>query len=76
VQRRDYLTTLRGIASLRPALDQFFDEVMVMADDPIMRENRLALLQSIASLFTKVGDFSEITVDSEPVPLATPRSRG
>ncbi len=75
VRRRDYLTTLKGIAGLRPALDRFFEEVLVMAEDPAMRRNRLALLQSIASLFTQVGDFSEITVESEP-PEVTASARG
>ncbi|MEE9292091.1 MAG: glycine--tRNA ligase subunit beta [Acidobacteriota bacterium] len=71
VRRRDYLTTLRGIADLRPALDRFFDEVMVMVEDPAIRENRLALLQTIASLFTQVGDFSEIAVEGDaPAPQA------
>ena len=72
VRRRDYLSTLRGIADLRPALDRFFDEVMVMAEDPAMRENRLALLQAIASLFTQVGDFSLIAVESD---VSAPQAR-
>lgn len=73
VRRQDYLATLRGIADLRPAIDRFFDEVMVMAEDPAMRANRLALLQSIASLFTQVGDFSEIAVEGDVV---ASRARG
>jgi glycyl-tRNA synthetase beta chain len=66
VARRDYMTALRSIARLRTTLDRFFEEVMVMAEDPRLRANRLALLQSIAGLFQQVGDFSELTVESAP----------
>jgi glycyl-tRNA synthetase beta chain len=68
---RDYLAALRAIAQLRPHLDRFFDEVMVMAEDRSLRQNRLALLQDIAGLFMKVGDFSEIVVAGEPAVAAT-----
>ncbi len=61
------MTALRSIARLRTTLDRFFEEVMVMAEDPRLRANRLALLQSIAGLFQQVGDFSELTVESAPV---------
>jgi len=52
---------LKAIASLRPAVDSFFDEVLVMADDDKVRANRLALLGSIAGLFGLFADFTKIS---------------
>ena len=49
------------IASLRDAVDAFFDGVMVMADDMAVRRNRLALLGLIASLFDGIADFSKLS---------------
>ena len=49
------------IASLRDAVDRFFDGVMVMAEDPAIRGNRLALLGQIAALFGKFADFSKLS---------------
>ena len=49
------------IASLRDAVDAFFDGVMVMADDMAVRRNRLALLGLIASLFGGFADFSKLS---------------
>ncbi|MCJ8499980.1 glycine--tRNA ligase subunit beta [Desulfatitalea alkaliphila] len=51
---------LRIIATLREPVDRFFDEVMVMDEDPRLRDNRLALLQAIADLFGRIADFSKI----------------
>jgi glycyl-tRNA synthetase beta chain len=55
-----YREALRGIAGLRPAVDLFFDDVMVMADDEQIRKNRLTLLSELLSEFSKIADFSEI----------------
>ena len=71
--RADHLQALREIARLSPALDLFFDRVLVMAEDARLRENRLGLLQALARLFLRVGDFSEIVVAGEPA--ATPSRR-
>ena len=49
------------IASLRDAVDRFFDGVMVMAEDTGIRRNRLALLGHIAALFGKFADFSKLS---------------
>jgi glycyl-tRNA synthetase beta chain len=49
------------IASLRDAVDRFFDGVMVMAEDSAIRRNRLALLGQIAALFAKFADFSKLS---------------
>jgi glycyl-tRNA synthetase beta chain len=51
---------LMKIASLRPTVDAFFDEVLVMAEDEKIRGNRLALLGSIAGLFGRFADFTKI----------------
>ncbi len=48
------------IAQLRPQIDLFFDKVLVNAPDPVIRQNRLALLQSLLEQFSTIADFSEI----------------
>ena len=68
--RADHLQALREIARLSPALDRFFDEVLVMSDEARLRDNRLGLLQALARLFLRVGDFSEIAVATEPARTA------
>jgi len=55
-----YREALQGIAGLRPVVDLFFDEVMVMADEEQIRKNRLTLLSELLSEFSKIADFSEI----------------
>ena len=55
-----WLDALTEIATLRGPVDRFFDKVMVMADDPQVRTNRLALLTTIARMFGKIADFSRI----------------
>ncbi len=59
----DYTRALREISRLRPALDNFFNQVMVMADDRVVRANRLALLQRILHDFSTIADFSEVVVE-------------
>ncbi|HEY2461061.1 MAG TPA: glycine--tRNA ligase subunit beta [Candidatus Acidoferrum sp.] len=55
-----YEQALERIAGLRKAVDRFFEEVMVMAEDAAVRNNRLALLSELLREFTTVADFSEI----------------
>jgi len=55
-----YFEALEVIAGLRKAVDQFFDGVMVMAENEAVRNNRLALLAQLLGEFTTVADFSEI----------------
>lgn len=55
-----WLDALTEIATLRGPVDNFFDRVMVMAEDQRVRTNRLALLTTIARLFGKIADFSKI----------------
>jgi len=55
-----YLQGLQRLAELRPAVDRFFDEVMVMVDDEGLKNNRLALLDELLQSFRLVADFSRI----------------
>ncbi|MFZ1570951.1 MAG: glycine--tRNA ligase subunit beta [Thiolinea sp.] len=54
----DYKQALLSLAHLREPVDAFFNEVMVMADDEALRNNRLALLNQLRSLFLRVADLS------------------
>jgi len=62
---RDYQGALMEIAKLRPAVDKFFDKVMVMVDDDNLRANRLALLQTLVKEFSTIADFSEIVTEGK-----------
>jgi glycyl-tRNA synthetase beta chain len=55
VAARDYIGVLHRLASLRAPVDAFFDGVMVMADEPALRANRLALLKRLADRFAAVA---------------------
>ncbi|PSF13523.1 glycine--tRNA ligase subunit beta [Marinobacter fuscus] len=57
-EQGDYASALSSLASLREPVDNFFDEVMVMADDESVRNNRLALLNRLRNLFLRVADIS------------------
>ena len=57
---RDYTGALQSLAALGNAIDGFFESVMVMADDPELRANRLALLKRIQGLFLRVADLSRL----------------
>ena len=61
MEEESFNRALVAIASLRDAVDRFFDGVMVMAEDTGIRHNRLALLGHIAALFGKVADFSKLS---------------
>ncbi|AXC15136.1 Glycyl-tRNA synthetase beta chain [Acidisarcina polymorpha] len=57
-----YTEALEQIATLRPGVDRFFDTVMVMAPEPEIRQNRIALIATVLREFSKIADFSEIVV--------------
>ncbi len=63
--RRDYAGALAEIATIRPAVDKFFDKVMVMVEDERVRANRLALLQALLNEFSTIADFSEIVTEKK-----------
>ncbi|MDT8370608.1 MAG: glycine--tRNA ligase subunit beta [Gammaproteobacteria bacterium] len=56
----DYKAVLTALASMRETVDGFFDNVMVMADEPAVRHNRLALLNQTRALFLGVADISSL----------------
>jgi len=60
-----YEEALLEIAKLRPAIDTFFDRVMVMVADSRVRANRLALLRTLLHEFTTIADFSEIVTEGK-----------
>jgi len=60
-----YQPALERIATLRPAVDRFFDKVMVNVSDERIRNNRLALLNAISTEFSKLADFSEIVIQTQ-----------
>jgi glycyl-tRNA synthetase beta chain len=62
VAARDYVAVLTDLAALKEPVDAFFDAVLVMAEDPALRNNRLALLQRLRNLFLDVADLSLIPV--------------
>jgi glycyl-tRNA synthetase beta chain len=55
-----YTEALTELARLRPTVDLFFDEVMVMTDDEALRSNRLALLHGLRELFLRTADISRL----------------
>jgi glycyl-tRNA synthetase beta chain len=57
----DYEGALMALAGLRQAVDTFFDKVMVMAEEPLTRANRLALLSQLAGLMNRVADISRLS---------------
>jgi glycyl-tRNA synthetase beta chain len=57
---RDYRGALEEISTLRPAVDRFFDKVLVMAEDRELRQNRLRLLKKLDELFSGIAHFAEI----------------
>jgi glycyl-tRNA synthetase beta chain len=58
--QRDYVGVLSRLAELRPAVDAFFDNVMVMADDAAVRGNRLALIKRLADRFASVAEIAQL----------------
>ncbi len=62
VEKRNFLKAQEILITLRPFIDSYFDNVMVMVEDDELRTNRIAMLQKISSLFEKIADFNEIIV--------------
>jgi glycyl-tRNA synthetase beta chain len=59
-KERKYRKALEKISDLRPAVDFFFDKVLVMAEDEKVRRNRIALLGGLLKEFSTIADFSEL----------------
>ena len=58
IAQGDYTAVLDKLANLRAPVDSFFDNVMVNAEDPALRQNRLAILSTLQGLFLQVADIS------------------
>jgi glycyl-tRNA synthetase beta chain len=68
-----YPEALDAIASLRAAVDLFFDKVLVNAKDDLVRRNRLKLLGNLLTEFSTIADFSEIVTDKHAQNVASAR---
>ena len=62
LQERAYPEALTRLAELQQPVDAFFDDVMVMAEDERLRQNRLSLLQALREQFLQVADISRLAV--------------
>ena len=62
IQERDYVKLLTQLAALQPAIDTFFDDVLVMAEAPSLRSNRLALLNRIGQNIYAVADLTKLVI--------------
>jgi len=60
LNQRDFAASLTALAGVKQAVDDFFEHVMVMADDPAVRANRLALLMQLHGLMNRVADISRL----------------
>ena len=63
LENENYLAAYEALAALRPEVDKFFDDVMVMDPDAAQRDNRLALLRALHELFSPLADFSRLQVE-------------
>ena len=59
-ENRDYVNALEALAELQQPVDDFFENVMVMADDEALKNNRIALLSVLRNLFLEVADISQL----------------
>lgn len=58
IREKNYGEALRSLTALKPCVDAFFEEVLVMAPEASVRENRLRLLATIRDLFSRISDLS------------------
>lgn len=65
MRKRAYDDALARLAGLRPSVDAFFDDVMVMTEDAALRNNRLALLAALRSLFLDIADISRLSISRD-----------
>jgi glycyl-tRNA synthetase beta chain len=66
-KERKYRAALEKISELRPAVDFFFDKVLVMAEDEAIRRNRITLLGGLLKEFSTIADFSELGAEESEV---------
>ena len=63
ITEKKYKEAFEKIAAFKPAIDEYFNKVMVMAEDAKKKNNRLNMLTEIKEVFCKLADFSKIVVD-------------
>lgn len=63
ISERQYLDALDIMVTLGPEIDNFFDEVLVMAENEKLKNNRIALLQEISDLYRRIADFSALQIE-------------
>ncbi len=61
IERKEYKKALSELLKLKPYIDRFFDNVMVMVEDEKLKKNRLSLMKLIDNLFKKLSDFTKIS---------------
>jgi glycyl-tRNA synthetase beta chain len=61
IQGRDFMTAISAIAELRPVVDELFEAVMVMDEDPEIRKNRIALVAEVQRIFAPLADFTKLS---------------
>ena len=65
IKERDYSALLNQLAELQPAIDKFFDDVLVMAEDDDLRKNRLAMLNRMAKHIYTIADLTKLVIAGE-----------
>ena len=59
-EKGDYTNALKALAALKGPVDNFFDNVMVNAEDPVLKANRLGLLATLHAAMNRVADLSKL----------------
>ena len=62
IRKKEFPKALEKIVEIKPAVDNFFDHVIVMVEEENLRRNRLGLLFKISRLFSNLADFSQIVL--------------
>ena len=65
IAKGDFIQAQKIIFRMRSSIDNFFDKVLVMAEDKKLKQNRLALLQAISKLLLQVADYSQIVIEGK-----------
>ena len=63
LDQAQYLESIQVLVQLHAPIDRFFDEVLVMTEDAVQRQNRLALLARVGGLFMRIADFSRLDIE-------------
>jgi glycyl-tRNA synthetase beta chain len=62
-QAAEYNSALQLLSGLQPCIDDFFDHVLVMHEDPAIQQNRIALLKSVSDMFLAIADISRLSIN-------------